>query len=96
MPRSSSVSLALLAAVTIPTSLAKQTPAGTIAVPMIRNNDQTAYYAEMLVGTPPQKNFLKVDSGSPRYAVLSPNNEVCTRPGQLCETFGAFDNLTSS
>jgi hypothetical protein len=97
MSPSSSIPLVLLAAaVAIPAAMAKQVPAGAIAAPMIRNKGQTAYYAEVLVGTPPQKNFLKVDSGSPRYAFLSPDNEVCTRPGQLCKTFGTFNNITSS
>jgi hypothetical protein len=56
----------------------------------------TAYYAEFGVGTPPQKEYLKVDTGSPRYSFLDPRNSVCTRTSQPCSTFGTFDNLTSS
>lgn len=89
------ISLALLAAVALP-AVAADLPAGVIAVPMIRDKDLTAYYAEFQVGTPPQKEYLKVDTGSPRYAFLDPRNTVCARASKPCSTFGTFNNLTSS
>lgn len=87
------LSLALLAAVALPAAAAKL-PAGVIAVPLSRDTGLSAYYAEFQVGTPPQKTYLKVDTGSPNYAFLDPRNPVCAT--QDCKTFGTFDNTTSS
>ncbi|KAG5917036.1 hypothetical protein E4U53_004243, partial [Claviceps sorghi] len=88
-------SLALLAAVLVPAA-ATNLPAGVIAVPLTRSAEQDAYYAEFHVGTPPQKEFLKIDTGSPRYSFLNPRNPVCTADAKRCQTFGTFDNTTSS
>jgi hypothetical protein len=71
-------------------------PEGAIVVPMIRNEDQSAYLAELQVGTPSQTVWLKVDTGSPTYSFIDPRNDVCARPVQPCEEYGAFDNITSS
>jgi hypothetical protein len=95
MADAKTVSMALLAALAIP-ALAAELPAGVVAVPMIRDAALTAYYAEFQVGTPPQKQYLKVDTGSPRYSFLSPRNSVCAEASKPCSTFGTFDNLTSS
>lgn len=62
MPSSSFKALALIAAAGAPVALAKQVSAGAITVPMVRGSNQTAYYSEVQVGTPPQKNYLKVES----------------------------------
>lgn len=75
---------------------AAELPAGVVAVPMIRNEKLDAYLAEFGVGTPPQKEYLKVDTGSPRYSFLDARNSVCARPSKPCSTYGTFDNLTSS
>lgn len=77
-------------------AVATELPAGVVAVPLIRNFELDAYYAEFGVGTPSQKEYLKVDTGSPRYSFLDPRNPVCSRTSQPCRTFGTFDNLTSS
>lgn len=87
------LSLALIAAVALPAAAA-ELPAGVIAVPLSRDSGLTAYYAEFQVGTPPQRTYLKVDTGSPNYAFLDPRNPVCGT--QDCKTFGTFDNTTSS
>ncbi|KAG5976342.1 hypothetical protein E4U55_007356 [Claviceps digitariae] len=86
---------ALLAAVIVPAvgavvvpSVPGNLPVGVVAVPMTRNAQQDAYYAEFQVGTPPQKELLKVDTGSPRYSFLNPRNPVCARDGQPCRTYG--------
>ncbi|KAG5979594.1 hypothetical protein E4U43_006860, partial [Claviceps pusilla] len=93
-------SMALLAAAAVPalavSAVANKLPAGVVAVPMIRGVEQAAYYAEFQVGTPPQKQLLKIDTGSPRYAFLDPHNAACAKPGQPCKTYGTFDNTTSS
>jgi hypothetical protein len=87
------VSLALLAAVALPT-FAAELPAGVVAVPLSRDPGQTAYYAEFQVGTPPQKEYLKIDTGSPNFSFLNPHNQVCS--SQDCKSFGTFDNTTSA
>lgn len=91
----SKASIALFAAIAL-RAVAAELPTGVLTVPLIRDPDQQAYYAELLVGTPPQTEYLKVDTGSPRYAVLNPRNSVCLRASQPCAYFGTFDNTTSS
>jgi hypothetical protein len=89
------LSLALLVTGLAPVAVA-ELPTGVIAVPLLRDVGQSAYYAEFEVGTPPQKESLKIDTGSPRYSFLDPRNVVCQRDSQPCQTFGTFDNTTSS
>ncbi|EMD89481.1 hypothetical protein COCC4DRAFT_180523 [Bipolaris maydis ATCC 48331] len=95
MPDSKMVSRALLAALALP-AVSAELPPGAIAVPLIRDAELDAYYAEFQVGTPPQKEYLKVDTGSPRYSFLNPRNQECVSDPASCTTFGTFDNLTSS
>ncbi|KAF4995607.1 hypothetical protein FGRMN_4998 [Fusarium graminum] len=73
-----------------------KTPAGIIAVPLSRDEGLTAYFAKLQVGTPPQTEYLKIDTGSPRYSFLDPRNEICQRKGNPCREFGTFNNKTSS
>jgi hypothetical protein len=87
------LSLTLLAAVALPI-VAAELPAGVIAVPLSRDLGQTAYYAEFQVGTPPQKEYLKIDTGSPNFSFLNPRNPVCG--SQNCKKFGTYDNTTST
>lgn len=93
--RPKKMSLALLAAVA-PTAFAADVPSGVIAVPLTRSAVQDAYYAKFEVGTPPQTQYLKIDTGSPRYSFLDPRNQVCAKEGASCTTFGTFDNTTST
>ncbi|KAF5605100.1 hypothetical protein FPANT_1277 [Fusarium pseudoanthophilum] len=88
--------LAVAAAVAFPSiAAAGKTPAGVISVPLSRDAGLTAYYAKLQVGTPPQTEYLKIDTGSPRYSFLDPRNEVCKKQGNNCKTFGTFNNRTS-
>jgi hypothetical protein len=48
------------------------------------------------VGTPPQPNILKADTGSWTIGLETPNNTDCASPDKPCELYGTFDNLTSS
>ncbi|GKU09796.1 aspartic proteinase yapsin-6 [Fusarium langsethiae] len=77
-------------------SAAVKTPAGVIAIPLTRDEGLTAYFAKLQVGTPLQTQYLKIDTGSPRYSFLDPRNEVCQREGGPCHEFGTFNNETSS
>ncbi|KAG5747910.1 hypothetical protein H9Q70_009404 [Fusarium xylarioides] len=87
--------LAVTAAVAFPgIAAATKTPAGVISVPLSRDEGLTAYYAKLQVGTPPQTEYLKIDTGSPRYSFLDPRNEV-KKQGNNCKTFGTFNNKTS-
>ncbi|KAF5560442.1 hypothetical protein FPHYL_6646 [Fusarium phyllophilum] len=74
---------------------ATKTPASVISVPLSHDEGLTAYYAKLQVGTPPQTEFLKIDTGSPRYSFLDPRDEVCKKQGNNCKTFGTFNNKTS-
>lgn len=88
---------AAAAAVALPGfATAAKTPAGVIAVPLSRDEGLTAYFAKLQVGTPPQTEYLKIDTGSPRYSFMDPRNEVCQRKEKPCSTFGTFNNKTSS
>ncbi|KAM0470445.1 hypothetical protein ACHAP7_009509 [Fusarium lateritium] len=73
-----------------------KTPAGVISVPLSRDDGLTAYFAKFQVGTPPQTDYLKIDTGSPRYSFMDPRNEVCQRTGEPCKKWGTFNNKTSS
>ncbi|XP_014556036.1 hypothetical protein COCVIDRAFT_100859 [Bipolaris victoriae FI3] len=95
MPDSNLVSRAILAALALP-AVSAELPPGAIAVPMIRGADLGAYFAEFQVGTPPQKEWLKVDTGSPRFSFLDSRNQECVLDPNACSTYGTFDNLTSS
>jgi hypothetical protein len=76
---------------------AQKTPEGAILVPLVRDSGALlAYYAEFEVGTPPQKEYLKVDTGSPTYSFINPNNTVCTASSKPCKKYGTFNNKTSS
>ncbi|RKL44004.1 hypothetical protein BFJ70_g4316 [Fusarium oxysporum] len=87
---------AVAAAVAFPgLAAATKTPAGVISVPLSRDDGLTAYYAKLQVGTPPQTEYLKIDTGSPRYSFLDSRNEVCKKQGNSCKTFGTFNNKTS-
>ncbi|KAF5972513.1 hypothetical protein FCOIX_9307 [Fusarium coicis] len=90
------LTLAVAAAVAFPSiAAASKTPAGVISVPLSRDAGLTAYYAKLQVGTPSQTEYLKIDTGSPRYSFLDPRNEVCKKQGNNCKTFGTFNNRTS-
>ncbi|RGP71265.1 aspartic ase yapsin-6 [Fusarium longipes] len=92
------ISIATAAAAVIFPSVAAstKTPPGVIAVPLSRNEGLTAYFAKLQVGTPLQTQYLKIDTGSPRYSFLDPRNQICEREGNSCQVFGTFDNETSS
>ncbi|RKK11750.1 hypothetical protein BFJ68_g10161 [Fusarium oxysporum] len=88
---------AVAAAVAFPgLAAATKTPAGVISVPLSRDDGLTAYYAKLQVGTPPQTEYLKIDTGSPRYSFLDPRNEVCKKQGNSCKTFGTFNKHPST
>jgi candidapepsin len=71
-------------------------PKGSIAIPLIRKSDYSAYMAEFKVGTPPQKEYLKMDTGSPLIAFENPNNNVCSLASKPCAEYGTFTNTSSS
>ncbi|KAK5107882.1 hypothetical protein LTR62_000592 [Meristemomyces frigidus] len=71
-------------------------PAGAIAVPIIRGLHQLAYYAKFHVGTPPQPEYLLVDTGSPTFSFEDANDSYCKDATQPCAHYGTFDNKSSS
>ncbi|KAM0462210.1 hypothetical protein ACHAO4_001411 [Trichoderma viride] len=83
-----------LASLTFASLAAAALPEGVIELPLQRIKNQSAYGAEFLVGTPPQKAIINADTGSPTYAFESPKNSVCQRG--LCSEYGTYDNTSSS
>ncbi|KEQ68926.1 acid protease [Aureobasidium namibiae CBS 147.97] len=71
-------------------------PDGAIILPLTYNDFTAAYYAPFQVGTPPQTEYLKVDTGSPTLSFLDPRSSFCEQSNRPCMTYGTFDNETSS
>jgi hypothetical protein len=71
-------------------------PEGVIVLPLAYNEFTAAYYAPFEVGTPPQTEYLKVDTGSPTVSFLDPQNSLCKQSNHPCMEYGTFDNETSS
>lgn len=71
-------------------------PAGTIATSLFRGADLSAYFAQFSVGTPPQKEWLLIDTGSPTISFFASQGTFCDESTKPCTYYGAFDNLTSS
>jgi len=71
-------------------------PAGAIVLPLTYNDFTAAYYAPFEIGTPPQTEYLKVDTGSPTVSFLDPQSSFCEQSSHPCMTYGTFDNETSS
>jgi hypothetical protein len=71
-------------------------PEGAIVLPLTYNEVTAAYYAPFEVGTPPQTEYLKVDTGSPTISFLDSRSSFCEQANHPCVTYGTFDNETSS
>jgi hypothetical protein len=71
-------------------------PDGVIRIPLPRIMNQTYYGMEFEVGNPPQRSFLKIDTGSPTIGFNSPRSNLCLRQDSPCNALGTYDNLTSS
>jgi hypothetical protein len=71
-------------------------PAGTIIAPLSRAADLTSYLAQFSVGTPAQKEWLLIDTGSPTISFLDSRGSFCNDGNKPCAYYGAFNNLTSS
>lgn len=65
-----------LASLTFASLAAAALPEGVIELPLQRIKNQSAYGAEFLVGTPPQKAIINADTGSPTYAFESPSSST--------------------
>ncbi|PSK57808.1 hypothetical protein B9Z65_9010 [Elsinoe australis] len=61
------------------------------------DNEETLYYANASLGTPPQQLRLHIDTGSSDLWVNTPNSEICTYQGQgLCDYAGTYSPNSSS
>ncbi|TFB01690.1 hypothetical protein CCMA1212_006298 [Trichoderma ghanense] len=94
MPSLSELLASLLPAGNVATS--SNLPDGVIRVPLQRIMNQSFYGMEFEVGNPPQRSWLKIDTGSPTIGFVSPRSNLCLRPDAPCEALGTYDNLTSS
>lgn len=93
MPSFKAISASLLLAGHAAT---KDLPEGVIRVPLPRIMNQTYYGMEFEVGNPPQRSFLKIDTGSPTIGFNSPRSNLCLRQDFPCDVLGTYDNLTSA
>ncbi len=48
------------------------------------------------MGTPPQKNILRIDTGSETIGFENPRSDECQQSNHPCWEYGSYDNLTSS
>jgi candidapepsin len=96
MPLSTANTVLLLAALTRGAWATGKTPEGAIVLPLTYNELTAAYYAPFEVGTPPQTEYLKIDTGSPTISFLDPQSSFCKQANNPCMTYGTFDNQTSS
>lgn len=55
-----------------------------------------ADYVLVGVGTPPQINVLKIDSGSSTISFQDPKSSECQQSNEPCALYGSFNNLSSS
>lgn len=72
-----------LASLTFASLAAAALPEGVIELPLQRIKNQSAYGAEFLVGTPPQKAIILADTGSPTYAFESPSSSTLSSSRNL-------------
>ncbi|PTB62167.1 acid protease, partial [Trichoderma citrinoviride] len=77
-------------------AISSNLPDGVIRVPLPRIMNQSFYGMEFEVGNPPQRSWLKIDTGSPTIGFISPRSNLCLRADAPCEALGTYDNLTSS
>ena len=62
---------------------ATSSPDGTFVMPLMRIKGTVAYGFQLDVGTPPQKNIVFVDSGSPTTGLEDPSKPHNTPHAQL-------------
>jgi hypothetical protein len=96
MPVSAFDAALLLAAFAQGAWATSKTHKGAIVLPLTYNEITAAYYAPFEVGTPPQTEYLKVDTGSPTISFLDSQSSFCEQSNHPCKTYGSFDNETSS
>jgi len=96
MPLSTVETVVLLATFARCAWATSKAPLGAIVLPLTYNEFTAAYYAPFEVGTPPQTEYLKVDTGSPTISFLDSESSFCKQSNDPCKTYGSFDNETSS
>lgn len=60
------------------------------------DNDQTLYFANVSIGTPPQDLRLSIDTGSSDLWMNSRSSQICQYRGNLCAPSGTYDANSSS
>lgn len=71
-------------------------PSGAISFPLVRKADYSAYLTKLKVGSPPQEEYVLVDTGSGTISVENPDNNVCSLSSKPCAEYGTFRNTSST
>lgn len=73
----------------------RQSSSDTVNVPL--QNEETLYFMDVSIGSPPQDLKMHIDTGSSDLWVNTPDSRICeARGGQLCNGAGTYDANSSS
>jgi Eukaryotic aspartyl protease len=65
-------------------------------IPQVLDNLQSLYFANITLGTPPQRLRMHIDTGSSDLWCNSPQSTLCSSRLRNCEDSGTYDSTASS
>ena len=68
--------------------------AGTVSVPL--QNEETLYFMDVTIGTPPQSLKMHIDTGSSDLWVNTPSSSLCEESSSPCTAAGTYSANSSS
>ncbi|KAK5163552.1 uncharacterized protein LTR77_010501 [Saxophila tyrrhenica] len=72
----------------------RQSSDNTVMVPLA--NEETLYFMDITIGSPPQDLRMHIDTGSSDLWVNTPDSQLCQRRGDLCDAAGTYNANSSS